>query len=387
MKPKSLSASALQVAEMCLARFHAENILRTERPPNSAASLGTVCHSALEVYVLKVYIEKVREPDLEFLLDLFAMFFAAQFGTFDDTSDDYRDGIDMLKRWFARTDFADREVISVEKKTKFDIKTSIGPIPFNYIWDRFDRLGEKEFEVVDYKTIRLPVTPEDLKKKIQARCYGLAAQIQQPEAERIWVRFDLLRHESVATVFTRADNVATWNYLKRSAERIIEASDEDILETLNAECCWCVRKTSCKSLRSNIAGGGSLRFGSAIEAVDLRAQLEYQKKGIEYAIKEIDEIILKEASDTEVLEFETSASKIEIGWSSRRQVDPERVLPIVGATLFNKYGGPLMTYTQFAKLLKDSAVGPDMKRRLQGLVYNKSGSPVVKVVAKNVIDD
>lgn len=387
MKPRSLSASALQVAEMCLARYHAENILRTERPANSAATLGTTVHSALEIYVTKVYIEKTREPDLEFLLDLFSMFFARNFGTFDQDSDDYRDGIDMLKRWFGRTDLSDRTVISVEKKTSFDVKTTIGPIPFNYIWDRFDQLGEKEFEVVDYKTIRLPVSPEDLKKKIQARCYGLAAQIQRPDAERIWVRFDLLRHESVATVFTRQDNIATWNYLKRSAERIIEASDKDLLETLNAECCWCVRKTSCKALQSNLTGGGVLRFGSALEVVDLRAKLEYQRKAVEYAIKEIDEVVLKEAAETDTLEFESETSKLEIGWSTRRQVDPERVLPICGRDLFHKYGGDLMTYTQFNKLLKDSAVGPEMKRKLQSLVYSKSGTPVVKVVPKNVIDD
>lgn len=336
---------------------------------------------------MAVYVHKNKPPSLEALLELFKMSFAAEFGTFDTDSDDYQDGVDMLKRWFARTDFSDREVISCEKKTSFPIKTSIGDIPFNYIWDRFDKLSETEFEVVDYKSVRLPVSPHDLKKKIQARCYGLAAQILHPTAERIWVRFDLLRHESVATVFTKAENAATWQYLKKSAERIIAASEDELVETLNTECNWCVRKLSCKALQSNIAGGGIFTVGKAMDMVDLRAQLEAQVKGIKQLIMEIDEVILHEASETETLEFETELNRLEIGWSSRRAVDPERVLRMVGDALYHKYDGAAMTYTTFNKLLKDRAVDARLRDQLKTLVFARKGDPVVKVVPKNVIDD
>lgn len=386
MIPKSFSASALQVAESCPARYHSEYILKAERPANTAASLGTAVHWALEMYVKAVYISKEKPPSLKALLALFRIAFANEFGTFDTDSNDYKDGVDMLERWYGRTTatLAARTVISCEVKTNFMIKTSVGEIPFNYIWDRFDQISEDEFEVVDYKSIRFGFGPEELKNKIQARCYGLAAQIQRPEAKRIWVRFDLLRHESVAVVFTRDQNIATWEYLKSSAERILETSADDLLETLNPECKWCVRKLACKALTSHIEGGGLLDVGP--EMFDLRAQVEYQRKGLDALARELDEVILRQAEAEDAVEFSTDQNRLTIGWSSRRTVDPERVLMVVGHELFEKYDGPLMNYTTFNKLLKDRALTPDQLGQLKGLVYVKRGEPTVKVAPKNPID-
>lgn len=387
MIPKSFSASALQVAQTCLARYHSENILRAERPPNSAASLGTAVHSALEWYVTAVYILMSKPPSLDDLLKLFRVAYAAEFNTFDTDSNDYRDGVEMLERWYKRTTpvLADRTVISCEVKTKFDIQTSVGPIPFNYIWDRFDKLpGDEEYEVVDYKSIRFAFGPEELKNKIQARCYGLAAQIQRPTAKRIWVRFDLLRHDSVAVVFTRDQNVATWEYLKESAERIIATADTDLVETLNPECKWCVRKLVCTALQSHTSGGGYLNVGP--EMLDRRADIEYQRKALDVLARELDEVIFRDAEKFDQVEFETDKNNLSIGWSNRRAVDPERVLLVVGHELFEKYDGPLMNYTTFNKLLKDRAVTPAMKQQLQNLVYNKRGEPTVKVSPRNPID-
>lgn len=388
MIPRSLSASALQVAEMCIARYHAENILRAERPANTAASLGTAVHWALEMYVKAVYIDKTKPQSPDALLGLFRIAFANEFGTFDTDSNDYRDGVDMLKTWYARTTplLATRKVISCEEKRNFPVKTSVGDIPFNYIWDRFDQLDDEgfEFEVVDYKSIRMGFGPEELKNKIQARCYGLAAQIRQPQAKRIWVRFDLLRHDSVAVVFTREQNAATWEYLKRSAEKIIATSPDELVESLNPECKWCVRKLVCKALQSHVAGGGPLDV--SYEMFDLRANLEYQKKGLEVLIRELDEVILREAEAQDTLEFETELNRLSVGWQNRRTVDPERVLMVVGHDLFEKYDGPLMNYTSFNKLLKDSRVTPAMKDQLKSLVYVKRGEPYIKVAPRNPID-
>jgi hypothetical protein len=387
MIPKSLSASAVQVAESCMSRYHAENILRAERPPNRAASLGTVVHTALEWYVRAVYIDKTKPPSLDTLLNLFKMHFAVEFETFDTDSEEYKDGVDMLQRWYGRTTrtLEEREVISCEVKTNFNIPTSAGDIPFNYIWDRFDKLpGDEEYEVVDYKSVRFAFGPEELKNKIQARCYSLAARIQRPTAKRIWVRFDLLRHDSVAVVFTRDQDIATWEYLKSTAERIIATSDTELTETLNAECKWCVRKVACATLQSHIGGGGVLGVGT--ELFDQRAEVDYKLKALAQLARELDEIILRQAEDEDTTEFETPNNRITIGWSQRRTVDPERVLLVVGPELFNKYDGPLMNYTTFNRLLKDRAVTADMKERLKGLVYSRRGEPTVRVAPRNPID-
>lgn len=375
------------MAESCPSRYHAEYILRGERPQNNAAALGTTVHAALEWYVKAVYIDKTKQPSLDYLLQLFRMHFAVEFGTFDNDSEEFKDGVDMLKAWFARTDFSTREVISCEVKTSYPIQTSAGPIPFNYIWDRFDKIGDGEYEVIDYKSIRFGFPPRELRNKIQARIYGLMAQILKPDAKRVWVTFDLLRHDGpVSIVFSRDDNIATWNYIHDMAEKILAMKETDLPETLNNECRWCVRKAQCGALRSNIAAGGVFSVVDD-EVVDLRAMMEYQRKALEEAARELDKLIFEQALRDDTIYYESDSNNLSIGWSSRRSVDPERVLQVVGPELFQKYDGPLMTYTTFNKLLKDKSISPSMKEQLKGLVYIRQGDPYVKVAPKNPIDD
>lgn len=393
MRPKTFSASAFNVAELCLARYKAEIIERGGGgAANTAATLGTSVHNALELFVQTAIIKQEQEPSLKYLIDLFKMSYMQTFGTADLETQEYLEGYEMLCNWHKRVqpggvhDFSTFEVISCEIKENFPIKTSIGDIPFNYVWDRHDQLGESEFRVVDYKTNRWGINPADLKKKIQARAYGLAAQIKYPQATRIWVEFDMLRHDGpVGISFSRADNAATWKFFKELAKRIIDTPDDEAEEKLNGECLFCVRKTQCKALLKNIAVGG-IHSVSAPEAVDLRAQLEYQVKAAAAAIKELDAKILTEAREQDVMEFESDIHTLQIGVSSRRSIDPEMAEMVIGPELFRKYGGMSLTITNVEKLLKGSELDTEKKKQLKSLIYQKKGEPSVKVLSKNPID-
>lgn len=390
LQPKSFSASAFSVAETCMSRYHAENILRTPRPPHQAADLGTAVHAALEKYVEMVYIKKTKPASLDALIALYRVYFMSTFGTVSpEDSDWYAEGLAMIKTWYARTDFSDREVISVETKTNFPIKTSIGEIPFNYIFDRMDRLTDRpgEYEIVDYKTIRKGLSPADLKKKIQARFYGLAGQIQFPDAKRIWVRFDLLRHDSVATAFSRDENIATWNFAKALAEKIIAASPDDLVQTLNPECGFCVMKASCETLKKNIAGGGIWSVPDLDSRIDLLAQLEFQRKGIDRLMEDLSEIVLKEAVEREQLEFKTDLYTAKVVQSYRRAVDAERVENVVGREMFLEFGGNRMTMGDHAAMMKDKRLTAEQKSVLKGLIYRTAGDPRVAIELNNPIDE
>lgn len=373
-----------------MARYHAENILRTPRPPHRAADLGTAVHAALEKYVETVYILKQRGADLDYLIQLYRLFFMATFGTVEpELNEWYAEGLAMVKVWFARTDFDDREVLSVETKENFPIKTSIGEIPFNYIFDRMDRLTDRpdEYEIVDYKTIRKGLSPSDLKKKIQARFYGLAGQIKFPNAKRIWVRFDLLRHDSVATAFSRDENIATWRFAKTLAEKIIASSSDDLEQTLNPECTFCVMKASCETLQKNITGGGVFSVPDLNSRIDLLARLEFQKKGIDSLMGELSDLILKEAVEMETLEFATDLYSAKVIQSYRRAVDAERVQHVVGDALYYEYGGIKMNFTDYQKLVKDRRVTAEMRDTLKGLVYRTPSEPRVAIELNNPIDE
>jgi hypothetical protein len=191
LKPKTLSASALHVAENCLARYHAEHGLYGKSVSGDAALLGSSVHGALEWYVIKCYIEKVNQPSLDLLVAAYQASFMKTFGTSDMDSPEFQDGLEMIRRWHKRTEFEGFEVLSCEVKENFEVpfpdKTTV---QLNYIFDRLDKTGPNSYRVVDYKSQRWALNPQDLDTKIQARIYALAVQIKYPEAEEIWVVFD-----------------------------------------------------------------------------------------------------------------------------------------------------------------------------------------------------
>lgn len=390
MRPTSLSATALQVANLCLARYNAEHILRARTPGKSAANLGSTVHQTLEWYVKACYLEKKQEPSPTLLANLYAMAYTAEYGSYDMEDENFVDGMDMLTKWYNRTDFSDREVLSCEVKETFPIPTSIGEIPYNYIWDRFDKTGPDEYTVVDYKSNRWAISADELERKVQARCYALAAAIklraQGIRADRIWVVFDLLRHEPVGRVFTREQNAATWKFIKDEAERIIAAPDEDLPETLNSECVFCVRMQTCNALRSNVLAGGimGLDFDAAI---DRRQALANQVKALGKALEQLDDFIMTEAKQKDIIEYETDMTELGFSVSSRRAVDGERVEHIVGSDLFNKYGGLQITMGQFDKLMKDKSITEAQRGDLKRLVYKNLGEPRVSTKPKNPIDE
>jgi hypothetical protein len=325
------------------------------------------------------------------LLEFFRISYMTNFSS-DLETEEYLDGVEMLKAWFKRTDFRGVTVISSEVKSSFPVPTTIGPLPFNYIWDRFDQLGPREYRVVDYKTNRWGLNPADLRKKVQPRAYALACAIQLKnegkEVDRIWVEFDMLRHEGpVGIVFSRDENAAMWRFIKEKAQMIVDTPDDEAHETINPECNFCPRKVSCGALKRNIAVGGIASINSPQEAIDLRAVLEWQKKGIQSAINDLDGMILTQAKEEDVFEFESDLNKMRIGVSSRRAVDADRVSLIIGEKLFTKYGGKSFAIGTLDKLCKGDEITAEQKAQLKGLIYSNKGEPKVIVEPKNPIDE
>lgn len=397
MEPKSLSATALHVHEQCPARYKAEHIDRSKGFGGTAASVGSTVHGALEMFVKECYIEHNHKPTLKLLQDFYHLSYIQTFGSHDTGTEEYLDGLEIISRWFARPGreeyFATARIVSCEVKTFFEIPTSIGPIPFNYIWDRFDEMKPNVFKVVDYKTSRWNIRSDDLQKKIQARCYGLAAAIQLKKEgitpDRVWVEFDMLRHEPgpVGRVFTREDNAATWKFLKDSAEAIIATKDDEVEERLNPECLFCVRKATCRALQKNVTVGGIHSIPTIEQAIDLRAQLEWQKKGLDSLIKDLDNKILTEAKERDLEEFESDMNKLKVTVSAQRAVDAEMVEKAIGPTLFERFGKKAITMSDVDKLLKGKQLTPEQKADLRGLIYMKRGEPRVKIDPKNPIDE
>jgi RecB family exonuclease len=388
--PKSISASALNTAELCLARYKAENIERAPRGRGGGpATLGTTVHGALEDYVKMVYLDKTQEPSFDLLRMLFMKSYKEHFGSIDSESDWYKDGLQMLEDWFERTVFEGFEVISCELKETFDVTVpdSAGTpvtVPFNFIWDRVDKLDNGAIRVVDYKSQRWALSPDQLKVKPQARLYGLAAQIKYPAAEEIWVEFDFLRHGDFAVVgvrYTKENNKETWLWLKALLKKIVDIDDNtpyDQLETINEDCRWCVRKGSCAALAQSVAVGGttSLPLPSLI---DRRRTAADQIKALKQFIEEADHLIQASARDSDVMELRTDHTAVSFGQRNLRAVDADRAEKVLGPQLWEQYGKKDISLGVIDDLLKkkNTTLTEDQKRDLRSIIAHSRGEPYV----------
>lgn len=385
MIPKSLSASALQIATVCPARYKAEYIDKVRGPSNPAAELGTVVHAALEEYVKSIYLEQTQpEPSWTYLLNLYCKYYEEMYGKKTINTDQYKDGRNMLDSWYRRSDYIDEgEVLSCEIKESFDLPTSAGAIPVNYIWDRSDRLSPGEYRIVDYKTIRVPLQPDLLRTKIQPRIYALAAQIKFQDADKIWVEFDQIRHDRIGLVFNREDNIATWKWLKLQAEKLI-ALDDPPPAHVNEDCRYCSIRQGCKELL-RVSMSGMVIPGLSIAQIAKRhADLTAASKALELNVKELDKVLIEHAEKNDVFNWNEDDLTVKINARQTRSVDAERAAKVIGPELMKQYGKLNMSAVD--ALLKGTELTEAQKKELTDLIYKSWGDPHAKVTLKNEID-
>jgi len=382
MIPPSVSASSLLVSEACTERWKAENFYKAPQVSSMPADVGTTCHFALEEFVKAVYLEnRIEWDNVAYLNDMYRIGYVQTFGNADYDTPEFADGADLIAKWYERNKLGlYNKVLSCEVKTNFPIKTKAGVIPFTYIWDRCDQIDETTYEVVDYKTLRARVTAEQLKRKIQPRAYALAAQIQFPNAERIWVSFDMLRHDGiVGTVFTRDENAATYRYLQRAVNRIIDTDEDATEERLNEECKWCIRKTVCETLLK-ATEFGSVHGATPDELVERRFKVASAALALKYAQDELDKALFSIAEHDDKTEWETDDFKVEFTARKMRKADSHGISAIVGPDIAAKYGN--FTVTNLDKLLKSNDITPEQKKQVERHITASFSSPTPKITEK-----
>ena len=376
MLPKSISASSLEVSRECLRKYHALHIERVQSPNNSPAMTGTACHGALENYVQAVYIDKTHTPDWNFLWTCYQKSFADTFQVADFSMTEFEDGLSMLKTWFKRQDLDTISVINVEKKEFFEVPVIHEGVQkkiiLNYIIDRLDQTGPDEYRVVDYKTIRVPVNHAELKRKLQARIYALAVRTKFPQAKRIKVEFDLLRHERIGIVLDRQDQVYTWIAVKSLAQRIVDASETDPPETVNTGCRYCPVSATCKSIQKNMSMG-TISSLTIEQLAATHQQISNQIKALEDLETKIADNLVKHARELDVSAFEVGPFNVKMSVSSRRNMNLPEVIEVLGKDLIKKYGS--ITMANIDKIIKNEDITLEQKEKIKGLIYKTYGDP------------
>lgn len=380
MIPKTLSASAAQTYEACSAMYKAHYIDRVPDLSGDAAGLGTVCHNTLERWVKESHY--ITKGTLDFLVDIYKEEYNKMF-----TKADHRaDGLAMIKRWFAKQTWEGREVLSCELKETFDLDVKgFGVIPITYIWDRCDELPGGIIEVIDYKSVRMPIQPDDLKERIQPRIYALSAYLKYPDAKEIWVTYDLLRYEEVGVRFTIEECRETYRYLLRLARRIL--ADDGTKERLNPDCRYCVRASVCETLLKHQEAGGALAVTDIDLAIDRRAELNYAKLAIMKQIDDLDAFIMEKARDPEegFMEHKTANTIFKIGGKKYRKVESERLARVVPAEIYSKFAK--VSVTDFDKMLASGLLTEEEEATARGCSRMTAGRPTVSTKPRTEVGD
>ena len=387
MELKTLSASALLTFEECPARYNAENVNRTPRVGGTGpADLGTAVHGALEQYVIAVFLNRTADASFKLLAMYYQISYAETFGTSDRSHPSYKEGLAMLQTWYDRTDLSGVQVISCEKKDHIIIKTSDGPKRLNFIWDRCDMFFEgdrKIIRVVDYKTIRANLSPDDLRHKLQARIYAMcaAAWFKEEAPDEIWIQFDLLRYGPVEVTFTRDTNLETWNYVKSTAEKIIAMDGDTAPRSLGPGCMYCVLKTSCPLLQRNVVHGGVLSL-TLEQMMESYLALEAQNKASKYAMEELADMMLSIARERNEISIEEGDFQLEFKSRRSRTVDSQEAIEILGPTMTSQMA--TFGVTDIEKLLKSEELSDAQKSLLRRTIGEKWGDPKPKITKLSI---
>jgi hypothetical protein len=377
--PKSFSATAMQTFIDCPAEYKAHVIDRAIQKSNSAASLGTACHLACEVWVKDGWYLKYPNGDWGTMK---ALWDEAYWSMFNDAKR-YDEGSKLVKAWMNRQDWSNRRVLSTELKKSFPLKTSAGMIPFNYVMDRMDqRISDESIEVIDYKSIFQPMQPAELKNKLQARAYALAAQMEFPQCERIMVTFDLFRYDPIGIVFTKDENRATYRYILAVAEQII-ASD-GLTENICDSCRWCIRKTICATLNNHATHGGTAALADPVVAAEHSLRIKQQIAGLYAAKDELEKVVVDYMQDQELLEFETPGLEVKVSVRATRHIDPSVLGPIIGPDLMTKYAN--IKVTEVDKMMTTENLTDEQKSRIRQSMTRVYGEPSVQVKSKSPFD-
>ncbi len=194
----------------------------------------------------------------------------------------------------------------------------------------------------------------------------------------------MLRYGQTTVAFDRDDNIATFRRLQDAFQKILDTPEGGTEETLNSECLFCPKKTTCNAITKSISMGSVLSIDDLEYAADLRALLDYQEKAAKAAKAELDAHIMLLASNSNVLTVSTPMTAMRFAASRTRKADGRRVHEIVGDEIFQQYGKEEILVGSFEELLKDTRLTPEQVEELGRAMGEKVGDPYVVTKPKNV---
>lgn len=239
------SFSRLDTFERCPKKYWLRYVKKLSAPRADSLEFGTIVHAALEDTVRELVERNHRGAIPQDVLRAAYEENWTKAGCTDRAL--YEEGRSMLDKWRERFgEFDAGRVLGLEQRIAF----TFGGVQVSGVVDRVDRIDADTIQIVDYKTSRAWMLPDESN---QLALYG-AAMREKYGAARVRVAFDMLRHnQMVVCDLTPEMEQRTEAWVASLAEQVQSAQARDEYpEKLNAFCGWCDWREYCPTYASAV---------------------------------------------------------------------------------------------------------------------------------------
>jgi len=250
MRQRAIAATYIKEYLQCLQKFYFR-YFTDKKPPifGDARPFGIAIHSALE-YMYSILSETNNRPtsdDYDAVITRFIQE-AVKNNLVDQAL--YDEGRMIIKRKLDLYDPAEK-VLGLEFKFGLPPHNPEVPVfttkgtPIMGAIDKIFELNPETLVIVDYKTSRTAMTPEEAAVDVQLSMYDLVANKLFPGYKNIIIVLDYLRLEPVMTHRNNEQRKYFEQFLDELYIRIGELKEEDIKPRLNELCGWCDHRSMC----------------------------------------------------------------------------------------------------------------------------------------------
>lgn len=255
LQDEPLSVSRIRRDDQCPNAFRLTYVDKVSRHPDmldefteellESSRLGTVCHAAIE----SAYREALALgqggtlPEAEATRHYRAAFIESNLRD----EDAYAVGLAMVRSYFERNPIVVERLIPQAEGGGVERKFLLRAGEFyvlGYI-DLIERMAPGHYRVTDHKSGKWLFTDEDIERDLQLGVYGWAVRQLFPDAERVDLQFEMLRHHTVQRAERTPEQcVDAVRYLVDRARQIETRTEfPAVLGTL---CSWCSVRHHCE---------------------------------------------------------------------------------------------------------------------------------------------
>ena len=357
------SYSALDTFQQCPQKFKFQVIDKIKAPRSPEASFGSAVHGSLKyMFSHDPVFPTIEEVTAHFSENWKTSSFAPSLALTPEVSELYnKSGREMLKNFYKRNPPWNFSVVDTESHFEVlltDEKSNKTHILAGII-DRVDKIGEGEYEIIDYKTNRRLPSQKTVDDNLQMSIYHMALMRRWPglDPKKIKLSLYFLKHDEKMSSFRTPDK------LSEIRERVI-ATIYDVEKRLSNSnfppnpsklCDYCPYKSICPAWKHLYKKGETDSFDEATlqKALQEYFSLKDLANKNDDRLSELQEII-KSYMDTNGLErvFDERGYYISKKLQKRFKYDFDKVREILMTNgLENQWEGILSADDKKLKLI------------------------------------